>query len=178
MYQRWCKKDGFSAILYEFRRFCKISIHRFAGKNYWNLTVWTIFRNFTKKVKKWIYTGGVHPNDRFLMIFMLQTPVFLGLKLDFQVLKRFFEKTVKKHLQLQQYDFSKNDEKTWNFSNFWFFWNVLDHFTKIRKENDFLKMENTVLDELCGRQQCKFKIIDEQMIILPLKMLILMNKVS
>ena len=70
----------FSAILYEFHWFCKISIHRFAGKNYWNLTFWTIFRNFTKKMKKWIYTGGVHPNDRFLMIFMLQTPVFFRVK--------------------------------------------------------------------------------------------------
>ena len=38
-------------------------------------------------------------------------------------------------------------------------------------------MKNKVLDELCGRQQCKFKIIDHQMIILPLKMLILVNKV-
>ena len=53
----------------------------------------------------------------------------------------------------------------------------MDHFTKIRKEKDFLKMKNKVLDELCGRQQCKFKIIDHQMIILPLKMLILVNKV-
>ena len=97
---------------------------------------------------------------------------FLGLKLDFQVLKLFFKKSVKKYLQRQQYDFSKNDEKTWKFSKFWFFWNVLDHFTKIRKEKDFLKMKNKVLDELCGRQQCKFKIIDHQMIILPLKMLI------
>ena len=102
---------------------------------------------------------------------------FLGLKLDFQVLKLFFKKSVKKYLQRQQYDFSKNDEKTWKFSKFWFFWNVLDHFTKIRKEKDFLKMKNKVLDELCGRQQCKFKIIDHQMIILPLKMLILVNKV-
>ena len=102
---------------------------------------------------------------------------FLGLKLDFQVLKLFFEKTMKKYHQRQQYDFSKNDEKTWKFPKFWFFWNLLNHFTKIRKEKDFLKMKNKVLDELCGRQQCKFKIIDEQMIILPLKMLILMNKV-
>ena len=38
-------------------------------------------------------------------------------------------------------------------------------------------MKNKVYDELCGRQQCKFKIIDHQMIILPLKMLILVNKV-
>ena len=137
MYQRWCKKDGFSAILDEFRWFCKISIHRFAGKNYWNLTFWTIFRNFTKKMKKWIYTGGVDLNDWFLTNFVLQTPVFLGLKLAFQVLKRFFQKIREKYLQRQQYDFSKNDEKTWKFSNFWFFWNVLDHFTKIRKEKDF-----------------------------------------
>ena len=38
-------------------------------------------------------------------------------------------------------------------------------------------MKNKVLDELCGRQQCKFKIIDDQVIILPLKIPILMNKV-
>ena len=38
-------------------------------------------------------------------------------------------------------------------------------------------MKNKVLDELCGRQQCRFKIIDHQMIILLLKMLILVNKV-
>ena len=92
MYQRWCKKDAFSAILCEFHRFCKISIHRFAGKNYWNLTFWTIFRNFTKKVKKWIYTGGVHPNDRFLMIFMLQTPVFFRVKVGFSGVETFFQK--------------------------------------------------------------------------------------
>ena len=30
-------------------------------------------------------------------------------------------------------------------------------------------MKNKVLDELCGRQQCKFKIVDDQMIILLLK---------
>ena len=102
---------------------------------------------------------------------------FLGLKLDFQVLKLFFKKSMKKYLQRQQYDFSKNDGKTWNFSIFWFFWNVLDHFTKIRKEKDFLKMKNKVFVQLCERQQCKFKIIDGQMIILPLKVLILMNKV-
>ena len=139
MYQRWCKKDAFPTILYEFRRFCKISIHRFAGKNYWNLTFWTIFRNFTKKVKKWIYTGGVHPNDRFFMIFMLQTPVFLGLKLEFQVLKLFCEKPVKKYLQRQQYDFSKICQKTWKKTKFWFFWNVWIFLQKSGKKKTFKK---------------------------------------
>ena len=96
MYQRWCKKDAFPTILYEFRRFCKISIHRFADKNYWNLTFWTIFRNFTKKVKKWIYTGGVHPNDRFLMIFRLQTPVFFRVKVGFSRMETIFRKNSEK----------------------------------------------------------------------------------
>ena len=137
MYQRWCKKDAFSAILYEFRRFCKISIHRFAGKNYWNLTFWTIFRNFMKKVKKWIYTGGVHPNDRFLMIFMLQTPVFFRVKVGFSGVETFFQKISEKISSTTAIRFLQNLSKTWNFSKFWFFWNVLDHFTKIRKEKDF-----------------------------------------
>ena len=83
---------GFIMFLNGFDRFCKISILRFAGKNYWNLTFWTIFRNFTKKVKKWIYTGGIHPNDRFLMIFMLQTPVFFRVKVGFSGVETFFQK--------------------------------------------------------------------------------------
>ena len=46
-------------------------------------------------MKKWIYTGGVDLNDRFLTNFVLQTPVFLGLKLDLQVVKLFCETSVK-----------------------------------------------------------------------------------
>ena len=137
MYQRWCKKDAFSAILYEFQWFYKISIHRFSVGKLRNLRFSNDFPKFHEKNEKWIYTGGVHPNDWFLMIFRLQTPVFLGLKSDFQVLKLFFEKAMKKYHQRQQYDFSKNDEKTWTFPKFWFFWNLLNHFTKIRKEKDF-----------------------------------------
>ena len=155
-----CFKHLFLRFFMNFIDFPRCWFIVFQSVNNWNLTFRTIFRNFTKKMKQWIYTGGVHPNDRFLTIFMLQTLVFLGLKLDFQVLKLFFKKSVKKYLQRQQYDFSKNDGKTWNFSIFWFFWNVLDHFTKIRKEKDFLKMKNKVLDELCGRLQCKLKIVD------------------
>ena len=40
------------------------------------------------------------------------------------------------------------------------------------KQNPLNKKSRKLLDELCGRQQCKFKIVDDQIIILPLKMLI------
>ena len=42
----------------------------------------------------------------------------------------------------------------------------------VLKQNPLNKKSRKLLDELCGRQQCKFKIVDDQMIILPLKMLI------
>ena len=126
---------------HEFHRFSKMLNHRFSVGKLRNLTFSNDFPKFHKKIKKWIYTGGVHPNDRFLMIFMLQTPVFLGLKLDFQVLKLFFKKSVKKYLQRQQYNFSKICQKTWKFSKLWFFWNVLDHFTEISTVIMILKNE-------------------------------------
>ena len=39
----------------------------------------------------------------------------------------------------------------------------------VLKQNPLNNKSRKLVDELCGRQQCKFKIIDDQMIILPLK---------
>ena len=61
---------------HEFHRFSKMLNHRFSVGKLRNLTFSNDFPKFHKKIKKWIYTGGVDLNYRFLTNFGLQTSFF------------------------------------------------------------------------------------------------------
>ena len=138
---------------WKFHRFSKIFLNFIDFPRFWiiifrlvksgNLTFLTIFWNFTKKMKKWIYTGGVHPNDRFSMIFMLQTPVFFRVKVGSVGDETFLRKISEKISLTTAIRFLQNLSKNMEIFKILFFLERFGSFYKNQERIRLLKNEKS-----------------------------------